>query len=66
MAPAEHIERQPLKGMTRTNDLYLVRIAIEMIVAVVGSLSSGLLGPFRTPTCSSRWRAVWLIGACCI
>jgi hypothetical protein len=66
MAPAEYIELQSLKGMARTNDLYLVGIAIEMTVAVVGSLSSGLSGPFRMPSYFNRWRAVWLIDACCI
>jgi hypothetical protein len=37
MAPAQHLERLPLKGMALTNDRYLVR----EFVAVVGSLSSG-------------------------
>jgi hypothetical protein len=41
MTPAEYIERRSLKGMTRTDNGYLVGIAIEMMAAVVGSLSSG-------------------------
>jgi hypothetical protein len=39
--PAEHFERRPLKRVARSNDGYLIGIAIEMM-AVVGSLSSGL------------------------
>ena len=42
MAPAKYIERRSLKRMARPNDNYLFGIAIEMMVAVVGSLSSGL------------------------
>ena len=42
MAPAEYIERRSLKRMARPNDGYLIGIAIEMMAAVVGSLSSGL------------------------
>jgi hypothetical protein len=42
MAPAEYIERRPLKRMARPNDGYLIGIAIEMMAAVVGSLSCGL------------------------
>ena len=34
--------------MPRTNDGYLIGIAIKMMAAVVGSLSSGLLTIFRT------------------
>jgi hypothetical protein len=44
MTPAKHIERRSLKGMVRPNDGYLIGIAIEMVTAVVGSLSSGLSG----------------------
>ena len=47
MAPAEHFERRPLKGMARPDDGYLIGIAIEMM-AVVGSLSSGLSIPSTT------------------
>src|SRR5512135_1096928 len=42
MAPAEYIERRSLKRMARPNDGYLIGIAIEMMAAVVGSLSCGL------------------------
>ena len=42
MAPAKYSERRSLKGMARPNDGYLIGIAIKMMVAVVGSLSSGL------------------------
>ncbi len=41
MAPAKYIERRSLKRVARTNDCYLAGITVEM-VAVVGSLSSGL------------------------
>jgi len=44
MTPAKYIERRSLKGMVRPNDGYLIGIAIEMVTAVVGSLSSGLSG----------------------
>jgi len=44
MAPTQYIEGRSLKGMARPNDGYLIGIAIEMTGAVVGSLSSGLLG----------------------
>jgi hypothetical protein len=44
IAPTKYIERRSLKGMARPNDSYLIGIAIEMTAAVVGSLSSGLLG----------------------
>jgi hypothetical protein len=47
VAPAEYIERRSLKRMARTNDGYLIGIAIKMMAAVVGSLSSGLLIPSR-------------------
>jgi len=42
MAPAKYSERRSLKGMMRPNDGYLIGIAIEMMTAVVGSLSSSL------------------------
>jgi hypothetical protein len=48
MAPAEYIERRSLKRMARPNDGYLIRITIEMMVAVVGSLSCGLSTRSRT------------------
>ena len=41
--PAEHIQRQPLEGMTLTNDGYLIRISSKVLV--VGSLSSGSSAP---------------------
>ena len=51
MAPAEYIERQSLKRMARPNDGYLIGIAIEMIAAVVGSLSCSLLTISRMIFC---------------
>jgi hypothetical protein len=42
VAPPEYIERRSLKGMARPNDGYLIGIAIQMMAAVVGSLSNGL------------------------
>ena len=42
IAPTKYIERRSLKGMARANDGYLIGIAIEMTIAAVGSLSSGL------------------------
>ena len=66
MTPAKHIKRRSLKGMARPNDGYLIGIVVEMMSAVVGSLSSSLSEAFRMPTSSSRWRAGLLIGACCI
>jgi len=41
MTPAKHIKRRSLKGMARPNDGYLIGIAVEMMSAVVGSLSIG-------------------------
>ena len=49
MAPAEYVERQSLKRMTRSNDGYLFGIAIKMVAVVVGSLSSGPSGASRMP-----------------
>ena len=51
MTPAKHIERRSLKGMVRPNDGYLIGIAIEMVTAVVGSLSSGLSTTSTTNFC---------------
>src|SRR3974390_1860109 len=48
MAPAKYSERRSLKGMMRPNDGYLIGIAIEMMTAVVGSLSSSLSMPWPT------------------
>src|SRR6185436_18785178 len=42
MTPAKHIKRRSLKGMTRPNDGYLIGKVVEMMSAVVGSLSSSL------------------------
>ncbi|MGY3619190.1 hypothetical protein ACVJGD_005386 [Bradyrhizobium sp. USDA 10063] len=42
MTPAKHIKRRSLKGMARPNDGYLIGIVVEMMSAVVGSLSSSL------------------------
>jgi len=50
IAPTKYIERRSLKGMARANDGYLIGIAIEMTIAAVGSLSSGLSTRSRTPT----------------
>jgi len=38
VAPAQHLERPPLKGMARAKDRYV----LGKVVEVVGSLSSGL------------------------
>ncbi len=65
MTPAKHIERRSLKGMVRPNDGYLIGIAIEMVTAVVGSLSSGLSTLSRTRTSSNRWLAALSTGTCC-
>ena len=50
MTPAKHIKRRSLKGMARPNDGYLIGIVVEMMSAVVGSLSSSLSTRFHTPT----------------
>jgi hypothetical protein len=42
MTPAKHIKRGSLKRMARPNDGYLIGIVVEMMSAVVGSLSSSL------------------------
>ncbi|MGL3111198.1 hypothetical protein [Bradyrhizobium sp. BR 1432] len=42
MTPAKHIKRRSLKGMARPNDGYLIGIVVEMMSAVMGSLSSSL------------------------
>jgi hypothetical protein len=42
MTPAKHIKRGSLKRMARPNDDYLIGIVVEMMSAVVGSLSSSL------------------------
>jgi hypothetical protein len=54
MAPAEHFERRPLKGMAGSNEGYLIGIAIEMM-AVVGSLSSGPSTASITPSYENCW-----------
>ncbi|MCP3380214.1 hypothetical protein NLM31_07305 [Bradyrhizobium sp. CCGUVB4N] len=51
MTPAKHIERRSLKGMPRPNDGYLIGIVVEMMSAVVGSLSSSLLTISRMIFC---------------
>src|ERR1700741_2325977 len=66
MTPAKYIERRSLKGMVRPNDGYLIGIAIEMVTAVVGSLSSGLLTTFGTTDCWRRWRNGSMIRTSCI
>jgi len=50
IAPTKYIERRSLKGMARPNDGYSIGIAIEMTIAVVGSLSSGLSIGSTTPS----------------
>ena len=45
VAPAQHLQRHALKGVALANDRYLIGIVVE----VVGSLSSGPSGTFRTP-----------------
>ena len=56
IAPTKYIERRSLKGMARANDGYLIGIAIEMTIAAVGSLSSGLSIRSRTTNCFNRSR----------
>jgi hypothetical protein len=50
MTPAKHIKRRSLEGMARPNDGYLIGIVVEMMSAVVGSLSSSLSIRSHTPT----------------
>jgi hypothetical protein len=52
--------------MAGTDDGYLMGIAVEMTVVVVGSLSCGLSDRFPIPNFSNRWRAGSLTGICCI
>jgi hypothetical protein len=59
MTPAKHIKRRSLKGMARPNDGYLIGIVVEMMSAVVGSLSSSLLTVCHNPS----WYASWSIGS---
>src|SRR5215471_9967817 len=56
MTPAKHIKRRSLKGMARPNDGYLIGKAVEMMSAVVGSLSSSLLTTSTTRCSPGRWR----------
>jgi hypothetical protein len=57
VAPAQHFERHPFKGMALANDRYVVGKIIE----VVGSLSSSPSIQSRTTRCSNRWRvALWM------
>jgi hypothetical protein len=56
MTPAKHIKRRSFKGMARPNDGYLIGKAVEMMSAVVGSLSSSLLTMFGTTGCWRKWR----------
>ena len=51
MTPAKHIKRASLKRMARPNDGYLIGIVVEMMSAVVGSLSSSLLTTSTTNFC---------------
>jgi len=51
MTPAKHIKRRSLKGMARPNDGYLIGIVVEMMSAVVGSLSSSLSTTSTTNSC---------------
>jgi hypothetical protein len=67
MAPAEYIERRSLKRMARSNDGYLFGIAIKMVAAVVGSLSSGPLIRFRMISSSVPWlTTLILLGSTCM
>ena len=63
MAPAKYSERRSLKGMMRPNDGYLAGIAIEMMTAVVGSLSSSLSGVSIMIGCSDLSRIESVIHA---
>jgi hypothetical protein len=59
MTPAKHIKRRSLKGMARPNDGYLIGIVVEMMSAVVGSLSSSL----SMRSTRNGWSASWSIGS---
>ena len=59
MTPAKHTKRRSLKGMARPNDGYLIGKAVEMMSAVVGSLSSSL----STKSARNGWYASWSIGS---
>jgi hypothetical protein len=55
MAPTKYIKRRSRKGMARPNDGYLIGIAIKMMAAVVGSLSSGLSTTSITRSCAKQF-----------
>ncbi len=38
VAPAQHFQRVSLEGMARTDDLHLLRVAVEVVVGSVSSL----------------------------
>jgi len=63
MTPAKHIKRRSLKGMARSNDGYLIGIVVEMMSAVVGSLSSSLSGVSIMIGCSGSSRIESVIHA---
>jgi hypothetical protein len=58
---AQRLQNEALEGMPLAQDCYRTWKVAEM-----GSMWWCSSGAFRIPTFSSRWRAVSLIGACCI
>jgi len=58
---AQRLQNEALEGMPLAQDCYRTWKVAEM-----GSMWWCPSGAFRIPTFSSRWRAVSLIGACCI
>ena len=66
MAPTKYIERRSLKGMARPNDGYSIGIVVEMMSAVVGSLSSSLLTMSGMTGCWRKWRGGWMTRTSCI
>src|SRR5262252_4201977 len=57
MTPAKHIKRRSLKGVARPNDGYLIGIVVEMMSAVVGSLSTTSTTNFYCGLSGSTCRA---------
>jgi hypothetical protein len=66
MTPAKHIKRRSFKGMARPNDGYLIGKAVEMMSAVVGSLSSSLLTTSGMTGCWRKWRGGLMTRISCI
>jgi hypothetical protein len=65
MTPAKHIKRRSFKGMARPNDGYLIGKAVEMMSAVVGSLSSSLSTASIGSFCSRQFAIIRTARGCC-